>query len=149
MLIRKKPARAHALGEPILHENHKRPVSRRDFISAGLLSAPAVVTAPAWVAALLKAGSARATSIPLDSDMQALLAASQCNVTMGAGKIPFICFDLAGGANLGLKHGQYWRSETEARMSNLYVSILRALQVEQENFADSTGTLTSPVFTKS
>jgi hypothetical protein len=100
MLIRKKPARAHALGEPILHENHKRPVSRRDFISAGLLSAPAVVTAPAWVAALLKAGSARATSIPLDSDMQALLAASQCNVTMGAGKIPFICFDLAGGANL-------------------------------------------------
>ena len=56
---------------------------------------------------------------------------------------------LAGGANLGLKHGQYWRSETEARMSNLYVSILRALEVEQENFADSTGTLTSPVFTKS
>lgn len=56
---------------------------------------------------------------------------------------------LAGGANLGLKHGQYWRSDGEARMSNLYVSILRALQVEQENFADSTGTLTSPVFTKS
>jgi hypothetical protein len=56
---------------------------------------------------------------------------------------------LAGGANLGLKQGQYWRSETEARMSNLYVSILRALQVEEENFADSTGTLTSPVFTKS
>ncbi|HZT01075.1 MAG TPA: hypothetical protein VFA39_02285 [Steroidobacteraceae bacterium] len=100
MLIRKKPARAHALGEPILHENHKRPVSRRDFISAGLLSAPAVVTAPAWIAALLKAGSARATSIPLDGDIQALLAASQCNVTMGAGKVPFICFDLAGGANL-------------------------------------------------
>jgi hypothetical protein len=100
MLIRKKPARAHALGEPILHENHKRPVSRRDFISAGLLSAPAVITAPAWVAALLKAGSARATSIPLDADIQSLLAASQCNVTMGAGKIPFICFDLAGGANL-------------------------------------------------
>jgi len=46
MFIRKKPARPHALGEPILHENHKRPTTRRDFISAGLLSAPAVVMAP-------------------------------------------------------------------------------------------------------
>src|SRR3954452_8929035 len=48
---------------------------------------------------------------------------------------------IAGGANLGLKHGIYWRSGGEERMSNLYVSILRALQVEHENFADSTGTL--------
>ena len=56
---------------------------------------------------------------------------------------------VAGGASLGLKHGQYWRTENEERMSNLYVSILRALQVEQENFSDSTGTLSSPVFTKS
>ena len=56
---------------------------------------------------------------------------------------------VAGGANLGLKHGQYWRGEGESRMSNMYVSILRALQVEQENFSDSTGTVDSPVFTKS
>jgi hypothetical protein len=56
---------------------------------------------------------------------------------------------VAGGSNMGLKHGQYWRGEGEARMSNMYVSILRALAVEQENFSDSTGTLSSPVFTKS
>ena len=56
---------------------------------------------------------------------------------------------IAGGGNLGLKHGQYWRATGEERMSNLYVSILRALEVEQENFADSTGTVGSPVFTKS
>jgi hypothetical protein len=56
---------------------------------------------------------------------------------------------LAGGCNLGLKHGQFWRAADEGRMSNLYVSILRALEVEQENFSDSTGTLSSPVFTKS
>src|SRR5437762_2646753 len=36
MFIRKKPARPRALGEPLLHENHKRPVTRRDFVSAGL-----------------------------------------------------------------------------------------------------------------
>src|SRR5258708_30038084 len=99
MLIRKKPARPHALGEPLLHENHKRPVTRRDFVSAGLLSAPAVVMAPAWLAAVLKSGNANA----LSTDIQALLAANQCNVPSAAAMIsgvPFICFDLAGGANL-------------------------------------------------
>ena len=101
MLIRKKPARPHALGEPILHADHPRPVTRRDLISAGLMSAPAVVMAPAWLGALLKSQNARAVGVPLDTDIQALLAASQCNVPMTAsGGIPFICFDLAGGANL-------------------------------------------------
>jgi hypothetical protein len=56
---------------------------------------------------------------------------------------------VAGGAHLGLKHGNYWRAGEETRLSNLYVSILRALEVEQETFADSTGTLTTPIFTKS
>ena len=54
---------------------------------------------------------------------------------------------LAGGANMGLKHGQSWRNG-ESRMSNLYLSILRSMGIEQEAFADSTGTLTSPVFTR-
>ena len=35
---------------------------------------------------------------------------------------------VAGGANMGLKHGQYWRGDGESRMSNMYVSILRALE---------------------
>jgi hypothetical protein len=99
MFIHKKPARPHALGEPILHENHKRPVTRRDFVAAGLLGAPAVIMAPAWLAAVLRSGSANA----LSPDMQALLVASQCNVPPPAGAVtgvPFICFDLAGGANL-------------------------------------------------
>ncbi|MFO0951207.1 MAG: DUF1552 domain-containing protein [Isosphaeraceae bacterium] len=54
---------------------------------------------------------------------------------------------VAGGSGLGLRHGQYWRNG-EQRMSNLYLSILRALRVDQENFADSTGTLTTPVFAR-
>src|SRR5439155_21056439 len=54
---------------------------------------------------------------------------------------------LAGGANMGLKHGTYWRGEGETRMSNVHLSILRSLGIEEEGFADSTGTL-SPVFTK-
>jgi hypothetical protein len=97
MFIRKKLPRAHALGEPILHENHPRPVSRRDFVAAGLMSGPAMVIGPAWLGALLKANRAGAALSP---DIQALLSATQCNVPSAGGGIPFIVFDLAGGANL-------------------------------------------------
>lgn len=52
---------------------------------------------------------------------------------------------LAGGRNLGLQHGHYWH-EGESRMSNLFLSILRSLEVPVDRFADSTGTLGSPIF---
>jgi hypothetical protein len=54
---------------------------------------------------------------------------------------------VAGGGNLGLKHGTYWR-RGETRMSNLYLSILHALGIEQESFADSTGTFDRSIFTR-
>src|SRR5438046_4087751 len=99
MLIRKKPPRSHALGEPLLHENHPLPVTRRDFVAAGFLSGPAVVIRRASRRALLGASRAEA-GVPLSPDMQALLGSGQCNVPTAAGGLPFICFDLAGGANL-------------------------------------------------
>ena len=97
MLIRKKPPRSHALGEPLRHENHPLPVTRRDFVAAGFLSGPAMVIGPAWLGALLRASRADAALSP---DIQALLASGQCNVPTASGSLPFICFDLAGGANL-------------------------------------------------
>ena len=97
MLIRKKPPRSHALGEPLRHENHPLPVTRRDFVAAGFLSGPAMVIGPAWLGALLRASRADAA---LSADIQALLASGQCNVPTASGSLPFICFDLAGGANL-------------------------------------------------
>lgn len=54
---------------------------------------------------------------------------------------------LAGGANMGLKHGNYWRRE-DARMANMYLSILHSLGIEEETFADSTGTLSDSIFSK-
>jgi hypothetical protein len=54
---------------------------------------------------------------------------------------------IAGGANAGLQHGAYWRNG-ETRMSNVYLSILRSLGIEQESFADSTGTLSRSIFTR-
>ncbi|MGB1816714.1 MAG: DUF1552 domain-containing protein, partial [Rubripirellula sp.] len=52
---------------------------------------------------------------------------------------------VAGGANMGLKHGQYWR-QGETRMANLYLSILRAMGIQADSFADSTGTLQNSIF---
>jgi hypothetical protein len=97
MFIHKKPPRSHALGEPLLHQNHPLPVTRRDFVAAGFLSGPAMVIGPAWLGALLKASRADGALSP---DIQALLLSSQCNVPTASGSLPFICFDLAGGANL-------------------------------------------------
>ncbi len=54
---------------------------------------------------------------------------------------------IGGGANMGLKHGTYW-NDGETRMSNVHVSILRALGIEQESFSDSTGTVSRPIFSR-
>src|SRR6516162_7628884 len=100
MFIYKKPPRSHALGEPLRHENHPRPRTRREFIAAGMLSGPAMVVGPAWLGALLKANRANAAAPPLDPDITALLAGAECNIPASGVGLPFICFDLAGGANL-------------------------------------------------
>ena len=98
MLIRKRPPRPTPAGTPFRHENHPRPVTRRDFLAAGMLGAQGVVIGSAWLGSLLKAQNARAGG--LDADINALLPAGQCNIPSASGSIPFICFDLAGGANL-------------------------------------------------
>ncbi len=54
---------------------------------------------------------------------------------------------VAGGSNMGLKHGTYWRKD-DSRMSNMYLSILRSMGIERESFADSTGTLTGSIFSR-
>jgi hypothetical protein len=99
MIIRKKLPRSHKLHEPIRHEgSHPRPVTRRDFMATGFLSSSAVlIGSSALVAGFTNPRAARAAT--LAQDVQNLQAA--CGIaTNGAGKIPFICFDLAGGANL-------------------------------------------------
>ncbi len=52
---------------------------------------------------------------------------------------------VAGGVNMGLQHGQFWR-DGETRLSNVYLSILRSLGVEERRFADSTGVGARGVF---
>jgi hypothetical protein len=78
-------------------------------------------------------------------DNTIVLFGSGASTTHNSHNLPTL---LAGGANMGLKHGQYWR-DGESRMSNMYLSILRSLGIEEESFSDSTGTLNSPVFSRS
>ena len=49
---------------------------------------------------------------------------------------------LAGGADLGLQHGQYLRFDEKIPMSNLLLTMLHRVGSEQEAFSDSTNDLT-------
>jgi hypothetical protein len=86
--------------EPLRHPDHPRPVTRREFIRQGFIGGSAMVTGGSALLNLLLSRDARAAS-SLSTDIVDLSTAVGCPVGFqGAGKIPFICFDLAGGANL-------------------------------------------------
>jgi len=54
---------------------------------------------------------------------------------------------IAGGANMGLQHGTYWRKENTP-LSNVFLSILRSMQIDVPSFGDSTGVLNDSIFTR-
>lgn len=82
--------------EPQRHPDHPRPVTRRQLIAQGFMAGTATVVG-AGVFSLF--ANPRAAYAALAPDLEALKAS--CGIaTQGAGKIPFICFDLAGGANM-------------------------------------------------
>ena len=80
---------------PLLHPDHPRPVTRRQFLSQGFMTGAAYTVG--GIAPMLSANNAWGA---LSGDLDALRAPAECNITDGAGKIPFICFDLAGGVNI-------------------------------------------------
>ncbi len=103
-----KPPRARDSNEPFRHPDHARPRTRRQFLAQGFLTGAGTILGPSLLGLLADPRVARAA---LDADIQA--AVSACGITSGAGKIPFICFDLAGGGNIagsnvlvGGPHGQ-------------------------------------------
>ena len=80
---------------PQLHGDHPRPVTRRQFVAQGFMTGAAYTVGGGTLSML----SANAMGHHLSPDLDTLLA-TPCEITDGAGKIPFICFDLAGGANI-------------------------------------------------
>ncbi len=82
---------------PQFHSDHPRPVTRRQFVAQGFRSGAAYVTSAGILSLFSNPRDAYAA---LSTDLDALLV-NPCQIaTNGAGKIPFICFDLAGGANI-------------------------------------------------
>ena len=71
---------------PLILHDHKRPLTRRDFLAQGFLSGVGMVMAPTLLGML---GARRANA-------QTFV----CSVRAGAGLIPFMVLDLAGGANI-------------------------------------------------
>src|ERR1035438_7817025 len=93
----KKPPKGLGLHEPLRHPDHSRPKTRREFVAQGFMTGAATVVGPSLLGMLADPRMARAATL-LDAPTQAAVAA--CGITTGAGKIPFICFDLAGGGNI-------------------------------------------------
>jgi hypothetical protein len=85
------------LDAPQFHPDHPRPVTRRQFVAQGFLSGSAYALTGGVMSLFSNPREAYAS---LSGDLTPLLS-SPCGIaTAGAGKIPFICFDLSGGANI-------------------------------------------------
>jgi hypothetical protein len=81
------------LDEPLRHPDHKRPLTRREFVSQGFLFGTGVALGGSL------AGLASNKSHALSQPLQDFLNANCGAFNAANAKIPFICFDLAGGAN--------------------------------------------------
>ena len=84
------------INDPLRHPDHARPVSRRDFIRQGFIGGPAMVLTGSVFSLFSNPNEVMA------GDLGQLAADINCKlggVGSGTTKIPFICFDLAGGAN--------------------------------------------------
>ena len=92
--MRKKPT-SLGLHEPLRHPDHSRPRTRREFVAQGFMTGAATVLGPSLLGLMAGPRAARAA---LAGDISTAVA--NCGITTGAGMIPFICFDLAGGGNI-------------------------------------------------
>jgi hypothetical protein len=80
---------------PQYHADHPRPVTRRQFVSQGFMTGAAYTSGAGVMSLFANPREAMALSPDLDAMV------NTCQVGgAGANKIPFICFDLAGGANI-------------------------------------------------
>jgi hypothetical protein len=94
--------RQRSYDDPLRHPDHPRPRTRREFLAQGFIAGAGTVLG----GATLSLGGPRRAQAVLSPDLLALLDPGDplfldCNIGAdgGAGKIPFICFDLAGGSS--------------------------------------------------
>jgi hypothetical protein len=86
---------------PQLHGDHPRPITRRQFVAQGFMTGAAYTTGAGILSLFADPHAALAQQLSnLSQDLRDQLSVPCQISTVGAGKIPFICFDLAGGANI-------------------------------------------------
>lgn len=87
------------LDEPLRHRDHSRPVTRREFVRQGFVGGSAFALAGGVFSMFANPRQAMAA---VSSDLNVLASDIGCSLggLSGDKKLPFICFDLAGGANL-------------------------------------------------
>ncbi len=84
------------LNDPLRHTDHRRPVTRREMIAQGFKTGTATLLGTSMLGTFAN----RALAIDPDFQNSAFYDAATCKLGLSGGrKIPFICFDLAGGAN--------------------------------------------------
>ena len=98
MLIRVKRKLRHP-DAPQRHDNHRRPMTRRELIGQGFLTGGATVLSTGLFSLFSNPRDAFA-QLALATDLQGDASLLGCGVDRSGTRIPFICFDLAGGANL-------------------------------------------------
>jgi len=96
MLIRVKRKLRHP-DAPQRHDNHRRPMTRRELIAQGFMTGGAAVLSTGLFSLF---ANPRAAFAQLAEDLAADASLLGCGVDRTGTKIPFICFDLAGGANI-------------------------------------------------
>ena len=93
----RKRSRFYRLDDPLKHSDHRRPMSRRELISQGFRAGGASLLGTSMYSLL----GSRAHAISPNLLDPAHTPYTSCELGTVAGrKIPFICFDLAGGANI-------------------------------------------------
>ncbi len=123
---------------PLHFSDHPRPVTRRQFIRQGLLSGGAMVTGPALLSLFMHPEEAQA----LISDDPTLTGPAGADCTLAGGPsamVPFICFDLAGGANLAASNvlvGQ--KSNVDGQMAFLNATGYSRMGLPANRLPDST-----------
>jgi len=91
--MKKIRGRFFTLDEALKHPDHRAPLTRREFIAQGFMKGGAAMVGGSLIPLLANPRKAYAALTQQTID--------DCDIkSEGASKIPFICFDLAGGANI-------------------------------------------------
>lgn len=96
-----KKNRPLGINDPLRHADHRRPRTRREFLKQGFISGTGMVLSGGVFSLFTNPRAVFAENPGLSSDINSLASSIGCSIGGAtSSKIPFICFDLAGGANI-------------------------------------------------